>query len=113
MINFYPTRPDVFAEVDISVATASALQTHLSVDKTAQLEVALTTSRQVGAAVGPVGGCAATRRARISSRLAESLPLSWWLVAGGPAGTWSEPAGPSRALPLGSGSPLAALVPDP
>ena len=39
MINFYPTRPDVFAEVDISVATASALQTHLSVDKTAQLSV--------------------------------------------------------------------------
>lgn len=57
-INFYATTPGVFADVDVSVATvlaplaASALQARLSLDRAGQLESALTTSRQIGAAVG-------------------------------------------------------------
>jgi GAF domain-containing protein len=57
-INFYATSPGAFADVDVSVATvlaplaASALQAQLAAEKSAQLEVALTTSRQIGAAVG-------------------------------------------------------------
>lgn len=57
-INFYATSAGVFAEADVSVATvlaplaASALQAQLTTERIAQLEVALTTSRQIGAAVG-------------------------------------------------------------
>lgn len=57
-INFYSDHSDVFADVDVSVATvlaplaASALQAHLYQQEVAQLERALTTSRQIGAAVG-------------------------------------------------------------
>jgi GAF domain-containing protein len=57
-INFYSDQTDVFADVDVSVATvlaplaASALQAHLYQQEVAQLERALTTSRQIGAAVG-------------------------------------------------------------
>jgi hypothetical protein len=57
-INFYAEKPGVFAEVDVSVATvlvplaASSLQAHLYQQEVNQLETALTTSRQIGAAVG-------------------------------------------------------------
>lgn len=57
-INFYADRVDAFAEVDVSVATvlaplaAGSLQARIYQEEAAELQVALSTSRQIGAAVG-------------------------------------------------------------
>jgi hypothetical protein len=57
-INFYAAEADVFADVDVSVASllapmaASAVQADLYRQEVGHLATALTTSRQIGVAVG-------------------------------------------------------------